>query len=352
MNKWIRFLAALATLASTGAWAQQSTYQNGTLTIPSVQVGADTYSATLAVINASPLTLQLTGASLQSPPQQTTNVFNAATGKVTLPQVLVVGAGVYTNVELTLQAGPGPLKFIVTAATAPTQSSGAASACLDPAYLATGTHWVLSYHTLTGSTETSTYNTDILITGPQTFNSQSAIESQSTTNILTGQAAGTTAQAWSYFAIQGLDLLILGNKVNASFSGFGSQTVTTFNPPPVWRYSLNAGESFTTNWIATATTTITGSPIPIPPTTSTYPGSDTYTFLGFEDVTVPAGAFAGACKWTHTFTQALTVNGQTTTTSTTVTQWNTRKGALVKSLNGTDTIELTAGTVNGGAVGP
>ncbi|MGE5336489.1 MAG: hypothetical protein ACM3PU_01590 [Gemmatimonadota bacterium] len=349
MSRTFRWLAMVVAVACGSAWGQQSTYQNGTLTIPSVQVGAETYSATLAVINASPLTLRLTGATLQTPPQQTVNIYNPVTGKVSLPEVNVVGAGVYTAVELTLQPQQPGLTFIVTAATAPAPppTAGNASQCLNTTYLTAGTHYVLNYQSLTGTTVNGTSSSDILITGPQTFNGQSAIESQS--NTTTTNAQGTsTAQAWSYLQVQNLDLLLLGTKVNASSSGFNTQTVVTFSPPPIWRYSLNAGESLKTNWTGTSTTSITGTPFPIPPTTSTFSGFDTYEFDGFEDVTVPAGSFTGACKWKHTLTQ--TVNGQTS--SSTTTQWITRKGAMLKSDNGTDILELTSGTVNGGSVGP
>ena len=299
IKKWI---ATLLVFLATGVVAQQATFDSGLLTLPAVKVGSATYiNVKLQITDPNTYTFILTAATLQEQP--------------------------------------------------PPPTSGNASACLDLNYLATGTKWVFSYRTLTNGTQSSTYDSEIQVEGPQSFNGQNAIEIKHQTSVLAGQAAGTTSLGWSYIQAQNLDVYDLGTKVSATitipgFGTFNSDTVVTFNPAPFWRYSLNAGESLTTNWTATSTTTITG--FPAGPQTATYPGSDTYQFLGFEDVTVPAGTFAGTCKWLHTLTE--TISGQTATTTSTL--WNTRKGAMVKSVSGNDVTELTQGTVNGGPVGP
>jgi hypothetical protein len=101
-----------------------------------------------------------------------------------------------------------------------------------------------------------------------------------------------------------------------------------------------AGQSFMQTY--NESTVFTGLPLDLPPTTTSV--TLTHTFDGFEDVTVPAGAFAAACRWT-----IVDIRDGATTTST---EWRTRKGVPVRMVSGDSESVLTAGTVNGGPVGP
>ena len=56
------------------------------------------------------------------------------------------------------------------------------------------------------------------------------------------------------------------------------------------------------------------------------------------DVTVPAGTFAGACKWQF-------VEGGTTTTT-----WNTKAGVPLRSTSPGSAMVLIGGSINGGAL--
>jgi hypothetical protein len=186
--------------------------------------------------------------------------------------------------------------------------------------------------------QTSTSQTEIV--GPATFNGQSATEVKSRVQVLTGVGAGSVADSKSYVRIDGLDVLTLGNSSVVLVAGLSATVTSVIDPPSVWRHSLGVGQSLTTTSSITSTTT--GIPVPLPATTV----SQTYTvkFLGYEDVTVPAGTFAAACKWEVTTAS----NGATSAS----TQWISRKGATLKSVSGTEVTELTSGSINGGSVGP
>ena len=309
----------------------------GVVNIPSVKVGNELYT-NVTLQHLGNYRFRLTGA---SGPTALTPSFDAtydvATGILSIPTVLV-GSTTYIDVIL---RNEGSFVFQLTGATErPPVGSGSASECFDPRYLAAGTKSVLNYRLVENGAVTQTSKTESEIVGPTTFNGRSAIEEKAKVEILTGTGAGTKDESRNFLAVQGLDLLALGSVTQATDSGVTLTQTTVLDPPAVFRFSLSAGQSVTTNYVATTTTT--GLPFGVPPSTSSQ--SVTYTFLGFEDVSVPAGSFGAACKWLI----STTVDGQTVST----TQWITRKGVPLKSVEGTSVTELTSGTVNGGPVGP
>jgi len=336
------WIAAVLVFISAGALAQQATFSGGVLTLPAVQVGTAVYSnVTLGLTNPANYSFQLTGAGSSSPGTSPI-VFNAGTGVLSIPSVKV-GNDTYVNVTMAL-TNPAAYAFILTGATLQQPpTSGNAQACFDTAFLATGTKWVLFQQTSTNGAVVSTDKVENEILGPKTFNGQSTIEEKTQLTILTGTGAGTTSESRSYFQVANLKVLTYGNFTQILSQGFTIDATTVFNPPTEFNYALNAGESVTTT--STGTTTQQFTPNVIPPNVSNFSYTITYTFLGFEDVTVPAGAFAGACKWTY----STTTSGVTAVS----THWMSRKGAPLKTVSGNDVSELMPGsTVNGGPVGP
>ena len=99
-----------------------------------------------------------------------------------------------------------------------------------------------------------------------------------------------------------------------------------FTPADQFYGALSYGQSLTTSG------TLSGSP---------YPYTTTYTYLGLEDVTVPAGTFHAACNWSDTTNLGYGPN--------TVLTWTSHQGVLLK----VSTVELQAGsTYIGGPLGP
>jgi len=219
-------------------------------------------------------------------------------------------------------------------------TSGNASVCLDPAYLATGTKIVLAFQYTNNGTLVRTTETQTDFQGPQTFNGQNTSAVNTRVSIVTGDGVGTDSGTLSFLQMQNLNVLTLGSLTSVGVSSSNSAVTTVFDPPIVFSYSLAPGESVTTATKGTQTTA--SFPFNDPPTM--FSETATYTFLGFEDVAVPAGTFPGACKW------AISILRDNVTTMTT--QWKTRKGAVVKTVTGSEIGELTSGAVNGGPVGP
>ena len=338
-------IAALLACASMSSFAT-ATFDGSNVNLSAVRVGSTTYTnVRLGVVNLATYTFRLTGVDPQTSTAPADITFNTATGVLTIPAVSV-GSSTYS---VTLQLTDAPTYTFAlnlnSVTLLPPPTTGNASACFDPAYLATGTKWELFMQTSTSGTVVSTNKTENEILGPKTFNGQNSIEEKTQLTILTGTGAGTTSESRSYFQVQAPKVLTLGAFTQISTSGFFTETTTVFNPPTEFNYSLAVGQSVTTTATGTSTTQITGTPIPIPPQVSSFSYTVTYTFLGFEDVTVPAGSFAGACKWTY-----VTTSQGVTETST---HWMTKKGAPLKTVAGNSVTELMPGSnVNGGPVGP
>ncbi len=181
----------------------------------------------------------------------------------------------------------------------------------------------------TGGGTTSETRTEYQVEAPTSFAGvASTTPLRYTSTVLSGPGSGTVANGRSYSTITGTDVVTYGNVVTSTTFGITITTTITLNPAMIRRYSLAVGESFT----QTYTSTTTGTPFPIPATTTTF----TDTFLGFEDVTVPAGTFAGACKW------------QTVQDGVTTTAWFSRFGVPLKSVSSGSEMVLVSATINGG----
>jgi hypothetical protein len=303
----------VGSLISIGSVAGSDTFDGTYLTIASIVVGGTTYSNVKITVG------NVVGV-LGGMPNGIQDVYNPATNQLTIPSVLV-GGTTYTNVRITVGSvvSIGP-------------TGGNASACFNPALSVTGTMTDVFYQNTNG-TRVNTSELQTLVTGPKTFNGQSANE---TKQLLI--SAGTTITSFSYTQVQGLNVLTFGSVTVTDIAA--NYTITSYIPALEFSYSLASGQSITNVGTLTSTTVIGV----LPPTSSSFPKNFTYTFDGFEDVTVPAGTFAGACKWTT----SITING----VGNTGTLWMTRKGILLKTVAGATMSVLTSGTLNGGPVGP
>jgi hypothetical protein len=222
-----------------------------------------------------------------------------------------VGTKAYTNVNVTV----GNIVSVNGSGTIPGGAN--ASACYNPTYYTTGTTMDLFYGDYTIGASAAIEERSVVV-APSTFNGvANAVGIQTTT--ITSQGTSTATE---YYDTSKAPLILeLGLGAPS-----GNQV---FDPGDQFGGALSYGQSLQTsgNYVFTG-------------------GSETfasdYVFEGLEDVTVPAGTFQGACKWSLTNTFGTEPPGRATT-------WNSHKGVLLQ--NGTQ--QLQAGsTFNGGPVGP
>jgi mono/diheme cytochrome c family protein len=98
------WIAILLFFASTGAWAQQATFDGGTgiLTLPAVKVGSATYTnVQLSLIDLATYTFRLQAATPQIPAGPADIIFDGSTGIVTIPSVAVGSVAYSVTLKLT-----------------------------------------------------------------------------------------------------------------------------------------------------------------------------------------------------------------------------------------------------------
>lgn len=113
-----RFAALLGPAAQPGCFGHAS-FAGGVLCIPDVEVpvagaAAQRYTATLSLSDSTAFEFTLTHAAPAPGPGASTSRFDAASGAVSLPRVVLTdpsGVARAYRVELTLVPGPGPLRF-------------------------------------------------------------------------------------------------------------------------------------------------------------------------------------------------------------------------------------------------
>ena len=205
-----------------------------------------------------------------------------------------------------------------------------ATTCLNPALFTVGTTWSLNYLDTPVSGAATTSSLSLQVTRTTTFDKYNpALEVKLFDGLET---------IYTYFNPDiSAGLASYGSSLTSSAQGVTLNYVNVFSPPSVSRqFLLKVGE--TDNVSATSTQTIynpDGSVFQAGTTTTT---SRSTTFVGYETVTVPAGVFKNACKYT------------TTDSSGTTTSWITSsgQGVEVRSVDPLGTLEvLQAGTVNG-----
>lgn len=340
------FLASWVAVCSVHA--QQAVFDaaSGVLTLPAVKVGTSTYQdVRLLITNPSNYTFKLQAATEQVPAGPSTNVFNTSTGVLTLPSVKV-GAQTYVDVTLGL-TDAATYTFVLRSATKkeddPPPKAGTAEVCLDQSMLAAGTRQSLTLRVVSAGSVINTSQSDSEVTGQRTFESQQATEIKSRTKVTSGLGASTEASTRTYVSLSGQDFLVLGGEADVMYSGFAATAKTVYSPPALTaRYSLAAGQSVSSTLRAKTITTSSSIPLTIPPVETTEQVELTY--LGVEDVSVPAGTFRSVCKWVR----KSTLDGK----SITVTQWVHPKGFALKASEGSSVTELVSGTINGQPITP
>lgn len=296
--------ATIADMISVGSVSGADSYDGTYLYIPTVSAGGKTY--TNVVITVAGIDSLGNGF-----PKSEFDTYNTSTHQLSIPGV-AVGAKAYTNVNVTV----GNIVSVNGSRTVPGGAN--ASICYNPTYYATGTTMDLFYEDFTVG-PASAIEEQAVVVAPSTFNGVSnAVGIQTTT--ITSQGTST---ATAYYDITSKFPILLELGLGAPS---GNQV---FNPGDQFGGALTYGQSLQTsgNYVFTG-------------------GSETYAsdyiFEGLEDVTVPAGTFQGACKWSLANTFGSEPTGRVTT-------WNSHKGVLLQD----GTSQLQAGsTFNGGPVGP
>lgn len=211
----------------------------------------------------------------------------------------------------------------------------APSTCFNPALYVVGSKQVLNYRNTNsgGSVTSETYTTEIM--RQTTFEGFPALELK-----FTSVGAGSDdALTFSYYSPD-LSNGYIAYGTNVTLGGNLGSMKILFNPPIRNRlFLLKPGESDTRSISATSTSYDASGAIIFGPTSVSITQIDK--FIGYEDVTVPAGTFRGTCKFQ-------TDDGQGEVT----TQWfsSSGEGVQVKSTSTGSfgyTSELISGTFNG-----
>lgn len=245
---------------------------------------------------------------------------------------------------------------------APTQEPGPgpASACFNEALFAEGTQYTLTYNTSTTANEGQVDFTDNRTVGAVTmFDGRSAHPAEGTTTSTVsgaGQADGTSVSDTTVYdqfdaSVPEVNAIGLVSTTESNNSGFTTTTTvtSTITPGNLRRFDLSPGESYTNNY-TTVTETTVGSPLlPGQTTESTTDVMSTVTYLGRNEVSVPAGTFA-VCQFQEELTSQ-TDDGATSSSTNTV-NLAVGSGILVLQTSESDsgdtsTTQLTGGSLNG-----
>lgn len=215
--------------------------------------------------------------------------------------------------------------------------SANATSCFDPIYGVNGTVVVASFRSTdspSGEIITTNYTQTV---GSGTLNGI-PVTTASGPITTTGGVANTSSTQTSYYVLDNTAKTITsyGVDLNTTSPAALSSTIR-FNPPRVDRADLNTGESYTETTTINTSNVVSGFTV----ATSTQ-STVTRTFLGLEQITVPAGTFT-ACKFEDDTTS--TTNGTTTTSSATL--WNYGNGINLRTESGGDVSVLLSATVNG-----
>ena len=292
--------ATIASMNAVGSVIGADSYDGHYLYIPRVSVSGKRFSNAVITIS------HVDGLANGFPAAQQDS-YNTANGQLSIPEVQV-GEKAYTNATVSVGT------VVSVNGSGSTPGGANSSTCYNPNYYATGTTTDLFYKDVTSTA--AGYEVQSVVVAPSTFHGvANAVGIQNTTITSQGPSVATV-----YYDITSRFPILLE-------LGLSTPLVQEiFSPGDQFAGALSYGQSLTTSG------TLSGSP---------YPYATTYTFLGLEDVTVPAGTFHAACKWSDTSNFGFGPN--------TVLTWTSHQGVLLK----VSTVELQAGsTYNGGPLGP
>jgi hypothetical protein len=293
--------ATIGTMDSVGSVSGADSYDGHYLYIPAVTLPGKRFTnVVITVAHVDGVTNGFPAAAVDS--------FNTSTGQLSIPAVQV-GEKAYTNVTVSVGS------VISVNGSGSTPGGANSSTCYNPNNYATGTTTDLFYQGLTGPT--SAYEVQSIVVAPSTFNGvANAVGIQNTTITSLGSSVAT-----EYYDIASRFPILLELGLSAPSGD------EVFTPGDQFFGALSYGQSLTTS----GTLSSTGG-------SSSF--TTTYVFEGLEDVTVPAGTFHAACKWSDT--------GNYGYGPSTILTWSSHQGVLLK----VGTVELQSGTYNGAPLGP
>ena len=163
------------------------------------------------------------------------------------------------------------------------------------ALLTAGNTYQINQEAFYNRSVVSTDNEQYTVNGPTTFNGNSAVETQLDIIATSGSMAGSTFATIKNYEQQTATQII--NYGSVSSDSAGTMT-TTYTPPIALPVDLPLNQEYTINTIATESGATSGQ----------QQQSYTWTFLGIETVTVPAGTYS-ACKFKTGFQNGVTPPG-------------------------------------------
>ncbi len=243
--------ATIAGVVSVGSLTGGNNYDGTYLYIPAVQVGSQTYRHVV-------VTVASVDGVADGLPTTTMDTYTSSSNSLTIAAVEYRGRA-YTNVTATVD------KVVSLAGSAKVPGPDS-SACYNPAYYATGTTMDLIY---------SDRELQSVVLAPSSFNGIANAVGIQVTSILQGQAPPVATE---YYDVTSQFPVLLKLGLTA-----GTQTVA-YVPGSQFGGALGYGQSLQTYGV-TETSFGNGEYM------------TDYIFEGFQDITVPAGTFKGACAW-------------------------------------------------------
>ena len=173
--------------------------------------------------------------------------------------------------------------------------SGSALECFNPDFFAPGTMSISTTRVTggAGTGETTILDTQRTVMGTTTFIGENLTEIDLRIDIAVGDITiPSTSTEYAELDPSTPRFLEYGIRTETAAQGVTTVATTTFDPPISFRFDLDPGDSYTQNYDSITETDFGFGQ----PTTATTQKEDTWTYLGQESVTVPAGTF-NACKF-------------------------------------------------------
>ncbi|KAA1191913.1 hypothetical protein F0M18_10325 [Pseudohalioglobus sediminis] len=174
--------------------------------------------------------------------------------------------------------------------------TGNAMACFNPELLSQGTQASIEYRVSTPGEPDLNTTWEQVVVGRRNFNGQSATRIVTQFEVFVdGIRAQAELSAYVQVNQSAKRVKQLGTELEASAQGVTLTTVVTHTPYSLFRFDLTPGESYQDNY----TSVVELNSPAFPPGFSQrqeFRFRDTYTYLGQESVTVPAGTYR-ACRW-------------------------------------------------------
>lgn len=219
----------------------------------------------------------------------------------------------------------------------PPPTTGTAADCLNEDIFTAGNRYTLNTRS-TFSGETYESNSEYVALGQTTFNGNQALEVAVSFSESSGGEVFSSESAKEYLSLSGTTLTFYGSTFEDTVDGVTYSGETTFEPGAEFRFGLDVGESYSQTYAVNSTSTVDGQTFEFSSTET-----DQTTYVGQEQITVPAGTF-DTCHFTETYS----IDGETGTYD----YWiSVGSGVSIKSVydDGEEEVLLGA-TINGSPV--